>query len=173
MKKNGVKYEIELKMSHGQRAAHFLDWKAQHNPGEFVPYNELLKNITGVARMPQLKSQEVEHLRKNAHAIRKNLFEKYNREMISMPGVGIRASIDDADVLKNVVPRKAGRLQSARLGFVKTVSNIDQKNIPDTPELRPLKGWLVREVKDLVKQIGSPEFERKLLPPSTETKQEA
>jgi hypothetical protein len=166
-KQNG--YEIQVKMSKPQRAAHFLDWNAKHSPGDFVAYNELLKAITGVGRMPQLKSQEVEHLRRNGYAIRKHLFEKYGRELVSLPGVGVRASIDDADVLKNVVPKKATRLQSARVGFIKTVSHIDQKNIPDTAEMRPLKGWLTHQVKDIMKQISDPSFERKLLPPSSET----
>lgn len=164
-KKNGH-YEINLKMSNSARAAHYLSWKAVHEPGSFIAYNELLKTITGVGRMPQLKSEEVEHLRKNAHMIRKLLSDKYDREMVSLPGVGIRATVDDSDVLKNVVPRKASRLQSARNGFIKTVSRIDQKRIPDTVEMAPLKGWLQREVKELVKQISSSEFERRLLPPS-------
>lgn len=169
MKKNGAKYEIILKMTNGQRAAHFLDWNAKHKPGEFTAYNLLFKQITGVGRTPQLKSEEVEHLRRHSQTIKKVLFDTYGREMISLPGVGVRASIDDADVLKNVVPKKASRLQSARVGFLKTVSNIDQKNIPDTAELKPLKSWLNREVRELVKQISAPEFERKLLPPAAES----
>lgn len=170
---NGAKYEIQLKLTSGQRAAHFLDWNAKHSPGEFTAYNMLFKQITGVARTPQLKSEEVEHLRRHSHSIRKTLFDKYGREMVSLPGVGVRASIDDADILKNVVPKKASRLQSARVGFLKTVSNIDQKNIPDTVELKPLKNWLNREVRELVKQISAPEFERKLLPPPAESTSEA
>jgi hypothetical protein len=168
-KKNGAKYEVDQGLSKVQRAAHFLNWSALHHPGTYVPFNELLRSIQGYERKPQLKSEEVEHLRKNGSAIKKALWENYKREVISLPGVGIRASTDDADVLTNVVPKRASRLQSAKNNFVKSVTNIDPTKIPNTPALKPHKDWLQKEIKDLVKQIGSAEFERKLLPPAIET----
>lgn len=165
MAKNGIKYEIPLKLSNTQRAAHFLDFYATKNPGSFIAFNELLKAITGVGRTPQLKSQEVEHLRKSTTSIRRRLFEVHGREMISLPGVGVRASIGDADVLQNVMPKKSVRLQSARASFVKTAAGIDAAKIPNTPELAPLKAWFGHQIRDVMKQISSPDFERKLLPP--------
>lgn len=167
MKKNGTQYDIDLSLSQVQRAANFLDWSAKNHPGTYVAYNELLRSINGYSKKPQLKSDEVERLRKNSHAIKKNLWDKYKREIVSLPGVGIRASTDDADVLTNVVPKRATRLQSAKNSFVQTVTNIDPTKIPNTPALKPHKDWLQKEIRDLVKQIGSAEFERKLLPPAT------
>lgn len=165
--KNGLTYEIPMKFSNTQRAAHFLDWHAKHHPGTFIAYNEILKAITGVGRTPQLKSQEVEHLRKGATSIRKRLYELYGREMIALPGVGVRASIGDGDVLQNVMPKKSVRLQAARASFVRTAAGIDTAKIPNTPEMAPLKAWFGHAIKDVMKQISSPEFERKLLPPGT------
>lgn len=167
-RKSTEKFEIDLGMSRAQRGAEFLHWFAKKNPGVYVAYNELVQNINGYKRKPLLKSEEVEQMRKSMTAVKRLLFDKHEREIVSLPGVGIRASVDDADKLKNVVTKKAGRLQSARVSFVKTVSTIDQRTIPNTPELVPYKNWLNREVKDLMKQLSSAEFERKLLPPPSE-----
>mgnify|MGYP000323885556 CR=1 FL=1 len=43
---------------------------------------------------------------------------------------------------------------------------IDLKSIPDTPENRPLKQWYQRDVKGILKQIASPEYLAKMLPPA-------
>lgn len=171
-RKNGALYVIDQGMSRVQRAAHYLDWFAHGHPGEWVAWNELCRAIQGYQRKLLLKSDEVEHLRKNSSSIKKVLFEKYAREVISLPGVGVRASIDDSDVLKHVVPKRASRLTSARNSFVTTVEALDPRNIPNTPEMLPHKVWLNHAIKDVMKQIGSPEFALKLLPPATETKEE-
>lgn len=168
-KKNEVKYDIDLSLSQVQRAAHYLDWSAKHHPGTYVPFNVLLRDINGYKHKPQLKSEEVERLRKNNSAIKKVLWSKYGREVVSLPGVGIRASTDDADTLTNVVPKRAARLNSARTNFLQTVTNIDPAKVPNTPALKPHKDWLTNEIKSLVKTIGSAEFERKLLPPTAES----
>lgn len=175
MAKNGVQYELTksvLGMSLTQRAAHFLDWNAKVHPGQFTAYNEVVKIIQGYKRQPQLKSEEVEQLRKRMTSIKTVLFSVYKREVVSLPGVGVRAAYDDGDTLKNVVPAKAVRLQSARNNFIRTVSNVDQTKIANTPDMVPLKAWLNNEIKAVMKQISSAEFERKLLPPVAQKAEE-
>jgi len=158
-------YQTETKMTITNRAAHYLDWAARNYPQHYTQYNVLLKAIMGYDRMPSLSSKEVERLRNGLGRIRVALSTKYNRELVTQAGIGIRATINDADTLRNILPKKSRRLQSARTSFLGTVKNIDAASIPNTPEMLRLKEWLNRGVKEVVRQIGSKEFEQKLLPP--------
>lgn len=161
------KFETNHKLSIPHRAAQFLDWAAKNYPHQYTPYNLLLQAVMGYDRTPKLKNAEVERLRNASGRIRMLLVDKYARDLVVQPGLGPRATVDDADKLKMVMPKKAARLQSARISFVSTANSIDTKTIPNSPELSTLKDWFGRSVKDVVRQIGSKEFERKLLPPST------
>lgn len=160
------KFTPNIKFSIPNRAAQYLDWAAKNYPGQYTPYNLMLQAIMGYERTPKLKNAEVERLRNSLGRIRAILVEKYDRELVSQPGLGPRATVDDGDKLKMVMPKKAARLASARVQFVTTANSIDPKQIPNSPEMNSLKDWFSRSVKDVVKQIGSKEFEAKLLPPS-------
>lgn len=155
-------------MSRTKRVAHFLDWAAVNKPGEFMPYNVIVKAIMGYTYMPRLDGDEVRQI-KNATSggVRSSLIGEYNRELVTLPGVGIRATTSDADRLEYVAPRKAQRLATARRNFMLTANAINLRNVPNTPAYAALKSWMQREVGDVLKLIGSAEFERKLLPPST------
>lgn len=161
------KFQTDHKKSIPNRAAEYLDWAAKNYPHQYTPYNLMCQALMGYDRTPKLKNAEVERLRNSLGRIRQILVEKYERELVAQPGLGPRATVDDADKLKMVMPKKAARLASARAQFVSTANSIDPKLIPNSPELAALKDWFSRSVKDVVKQIGSKEFESKLLPPST------
>lgn len=164
-------YVKDETLSTTQRAAHFLDWAAKQAPKEFFPYNVIYKAIMGMPHMPRLDNEAVALFKRTATAgLRKALVTKYDREVINLVGVGIRASVDDADRLTNVAPMKARRLDSARRSFMLTAASIDLHNVPNTPAYAALKAWMGREVRDVIKQIGSPEFAMKLLPPDIEPK---
>jgi hypothetical protein len=164
------KFTTNHKLSIPHRAAEYLNWAAKNYPHQYTPYNLMCQALMGYDRTPKLKNAEVERLRNSLGRIRVILIEKYDRDLVSQPGLGPRATVDDADKLKMVLPKKSARLASARAGFVNTANSIDPKQIPNTPELAALKDWFGRSVKDVVKQIGSKSFEALLLPPSTMSK---
>jgi hypothetical protein len=151
-----------------QRVAHFLDWAAINKAGEFVPYNVIVQQILGTKRLPQLAGEEVQRVRRASATVRQTLITKYDREIVSLPGVGVRATFNDADRLANVAPRKARRLDAARRGFMVTANAINLNNVPDTPEYAGLKDWMRRDVQTVLKMIGTSSFEQKLLPPNTQ-----
>lgn len=167
-------YVRDDSLSVPQRVAHFLDWAATNKPGEFVAYNMIVQAIMGYKHMPRLDSEEVQRVKRASAAnVRSTLATKYDREIISLPGVGVRATFSDADRLEHVAPKKAKRLDGARRSFMLTANAIDLRSVPDTAAYAPLKRWLGHEVRDVLKLIGSPEFERKLLPPSTQAPDES
>lgn len=163
---NFSEFTVDSKESIARRAAQALAWAAHQFPLEYASYQQLTQAVMGYGRMPSAKSQEVERLRKvMSTGVRKVLEEKYGMELISQPGIGVRATVDDTDRLRSVLPKKANRLKSARASFAKTANNIDIARVPSTPENAALKAWFNQDVKAVLKQIGSKEFEKKLLPP--------
>jgi len=161
-------YTPDIEMSMTSRGAHYLDWAANKYPGVYSPYNIMLQAIQGYRRLPQLKNQEVDRLRNAIGRIREVLRRQYGRELVPQTGVGIRATVDDADKLKNVLPGKVRRLKGAVKAVNDTAQAIDLSTVPNSPEMLPYKAWAGRELKDVIKQISSKEFELKLLPPTTD-----
>ena len=164
------KYRPDKDMSMTKRAAHCLDWCANECPGEYLPYNMLLKVIQQYPRMPQLNSEEVQILRRNMSNVRGHLQKTYSRELDSQPGVGVRATFSDADTLTVALPKKMSRFRAAKRSLATTVNLIDERSIPDTAELKPWKVWMRKSVADVMRLVGSEDFDTKCLPPAaTET----
>lgn len=162
-------YKFEPKMALTTRAAHYLNWAAEHFPKQFTPYNVLVKAIMGYAKMPRLESEEVEKMRSGMSRVRQILRTKYQRDLFSVPGVGVRATTDDADVAQTTLPRQSRHLKSAQASFVLTANLCDASNIPDTPEFAQIKKWVKTDVKGILAAITDPNFEKKLLPPASPT----
>jgi hypothetical protein len=167
---NAGEYETNPKLRNPDRSAHFLDWAAKHYPKSYVPYNYLLKAIMGYERTPRLDSEDVDRLRSNLTRIRTILQEIYGRDLDTQPGVGVRATVDDADTTTVALPKKMRRLRSAQVGLKKTVDLIDLSKLPSTADMVPWKRWLTTDVKTIMKTLDSPDFAKRMLPPGTPDK---
>ncbi len=162
-------FKLDIKLSMPQRAAAYLDWAATTYPDAYTPYNMMLKAITGQAKTPRVNDPEVERLRSTLRAsVRKIMQRQYNREVVSQPGYGVRATSTDLDLVRTSLTRKINRLRGAKNAVALTVGMVDPANIPNTPEAKPWKDWFSRSAKDIVRQLNSPEFEKKMLPPASE-----
>jgi hypothetical protein len=161
-------YVPKIEMTLAYRGAHYLNWAADKFPGVYTPYNIMLQATQGYKRLPQLRNDEVDRLRNAIGRIREVLRRQYGRDLVPQTGVGVRATVDDADKLKNVLPGKVRRLKGAVKAVNDTAQAIDLSTVPNTPEMLPYKAWAGRELKDVIKQISSKEFDLKLLPPSTD-----
>lgn len=148
------------------RCADFLHWLCQKRPEVFVAPNIAVKAIMGYGHTPRLKSDEVDKLRSKYGTIRKVLRAKYNRDLIVEAGAGIRASVDDADVLVSSLPKFVKKLDSARSAVIQADNLIDMKKVPNTPELAAHRAWHDKQVKPLNKLLISPAFEAMLMLPS-------
>lgn len=143
-------YEYVADMTNARRAAHALDWLAKQRPHIYVPWNVLYRVIVGSARIPIATAPEVKQLRASSQRIGKYLLAGYNRCLVSAIGVGIRASVDEADKgYDGFVPRLK-RLESAKQSLENLQSHIDVTQIPKTPENEAL-----RQALGAAKQITS------------------
>lgn len=160
-------FKLDMSLSKTQRIAAFLDWAAVHQPMKYMPFNVILKVIEGYKHLPQLNNKEVEFVRSAMSRVRGILLKKYKRGTDSQRGLGIRATVDDADMLRYDVAVKGKRVNDANRKFVELVNNVNAANIPNTPEMKPYRGYLAH-AKKVVLAIQEPNFIKGLLPPPPE-----
>lgn len=168
-KKVFEEYVFDSEMSQPKRVAHFLDWSAKHMPRQWHQYNLVLKAINGYKGLPRLDSKEVLALKDTMSRVRSILLTVYKRGMVTARGVGIRATVDDADLLVHDVSKKGKALGTAISKFTEVVNLVNPANIPKTKEMAPYLPYL-KQAKDVVATFGSPDFLQRLLPPQTEVK---
>jgi hypothetical protein len=139
-------YKRNEKLYLPERTADYLDWAAKRFPKVFIPYNVVVKGIEGYQKPPRSNSDEVMRMRRCVSKVRSILLDKYNRSTVSQPGFGIRATIDDEDMLKECVTRSAVRAQSAISGLVRISDKVNIAKVPDCPE----RTWFKRDLKSVL-----------------------
>jgi len=146
------------------RLADFFHWVSLKSPRIFVPANIACKAVMGYTdHTPQKGSEEVKRLRQRYGRVRAVLRKKYEQDLIVESGVGARATVDSADVMKKSEPRYVQKLDSARAALVAVDALIDVPSIPRTPEMLPFLLNHEKNVKPVVKQMMNPGFIAKLL----------
>lgn len=158
-------YESDSSQSMTKRIAHFLDWAAVNMPKEFLQYNVVLKAVMGYKHLPRLETKEVEFVRSAISRVRKVLLDVYKRGTVTMPGVGVRATVDDADMVAFDVVKKGKRVQSAVKSFTDSVNIVNVSAIPRLPENAGIIKY-ARDAKAVVADIGTTDYLKKLLGPA-------
>lgn len=155
-------FPLDTGLKKPQRIAAFLDWWAQRHPYDFSAYNELLKAIEGYKHLPRITSDEVDSIRSRVRSAERILLSKFGRVAIRNRGLGIRASVDDEDMLRN---KQVDRVVKIRQSIEKAIDldkRIDLAKVPNGA----LKNWYIRGgVRGILSQVGSQEQLQKLLPP--------
>ena len=159
-------FPLDTGLTKPQRVAAFLDWWAIKHPFDFAAYNEILKAIEGYNKLPRMDTEEVSAVRGITGRAAKVLHEKYKRSIVRRAGLGARATVDSADTIRHKAVDRSRKIERDIVALAKLDEIIDLKSIPDTPENRPLKQWYQRDVKGILKQIASPEYLAKMLPPA-------
>jgi hypothetical protein len=163
-------FRYEEGHSDPQRAAQALDWAAEQFPEQWVAYNILLRAIRGFSHTPKLASRDVENLRHKMSRVREILRRVYSRDLISEPGVGVRATSASLDVLKTAMVQRARRLASASTNYAATAALVEASEIPATEANRPWLQWWKSSVKQTLAVITDDGYLRKLLAPVEEEK---
>lgn len=157
-------YKVNLEMSKTHRVAHFLDWAATNMPSQYHQYNVIVRVINGYRHTPKIGSKEVEQIRNCMSRVQKILRSEYNRGYHSMPSVGVRATTDSADVIRNDLTRKANRLINAKRAVDETAAIVDVSSLPNTEDGKRLSSYF-REVTNASKLLSNDRIS-KLLPPA-------
>ena len=143
------------------RVAHFLDWAAKEMPHLPVPWNLVYRAIMGLTRTPTLASKDVMDLRRKSNAVRNKLFNKYKRELVSVPAQGVCATVGSDHVAATRGKLTYSRIVSATKSFDRTMSLVNPKEMKD-PQL---KSWVERTTRALG-DMGLSDRLNKLVPPA-------
>lgn len=151
------------KDTRAQRIAFYLNWSATELPLQYQPFNVIVQAINNYSRLPRMDHNEVTSARGGLTSVRRIMQITYQRDL-DVGGGGVRATVSDEDAAGVVLPKKMKRLRSAKNAVVATHSLIDPAAVKD-PRIR---AYLNKSVRDVVKLIGSEDFDQKLLPPMSE-----
>lgn len=157
-----MKEALGKRDSRSQRIAYYLDWAAQTRKGQYEPYNEIAKAIDNRSSLPRMDSDHVKGVRRSIGAVRAVLQKRYQRDLDSAVG-SMRATVDDEDTASVALPKRMKRLRSAKNSLVATHQLIDPSKVKDAR----IKAYLQHDVRDIIKLVSSPDFDKKLLPPVT------
>ena len=162
-------YKAPMEQPVGRRIAHLLDWAAVKLPGKWIPVHYVVRFMMGYDHTPRMANEEVQRVRKMCSTnVRRILEREYSRELLHQTGVGVRATVDSADVLKHKLPQRAARFNNARAALENTAARVDVKDLPNTKEMAPWKAWFEKSVMPVVKTLKAQGVETKLLPPGDE-----
>jgi hypothetical protein len=167
---NGIRnlaaFPLDTGLSKPQRVASLLDWWAEKQRYDFLGYNEITKAVNGYKHMPRMDTEEVAVMRGLVGRAGKILQKKYKRALVRHRALGARATFDSVDAIRHKAVERTKKIERDIVALSDLDEIIDLKSITDTPENRPLKQWYQRDVKGILKQVASPEFRARMLPPA-------
>jgi hypothetical protein len=160
-------FHVNPELSMTKRIAQFLDWAAVHRPRAYMAFNIIWQAVTGEKKLTHLNSDGATFVKKAISRVRQELLKTYKRGMDSQRGLGVRATVDDVDMVKFDVSAKAHRVESAQKSFIASVNVVDPANIPNTVEMKPFLGY-IKDAKKIALLMQTPDYIKALLPPKKE-----
>lgn len=175
-KKLNVTSFSPLEKSIRGRIAEFLHWAMKKYPYQILTYEEVTQAIFGLGRAPQAGSKHVKSVRGQMSSSGKLLMEKYKTSLVTLRGVGVRAAVDDADILRESVTKDAERHRQTAAKLMKTAGLVSPEALQQ--QLKELKGdpklkeelmelgkWFNESLSKYVKSLEKPLAATALLPP--------
>jgi hypothetical protein len=165
-------YEPVEEKTLAKRIAHFLNWCAENRAKEVIPLNQIASTLFGLKQMPRMTNDAVVLVQKTMSRVRPILIEKYKRSLVSVPGIGVRATVDSADIVKTELAKNVRRMDLAAARTAQVFNLVDPAQLPNTEEFKPWKEWFNRQLSGnsgLFKMITSNDWAKRVaLPPKPE-----
>lgn len=144
---DGKRFPLDSSMTIPHRMAACLDWFITVRPHRFIPWTELYQQIMGQAALPRANNVDVLRLKGRLGPVRKILHERYGRSAITLPGVGVRATVDVADRAKYCGTKALLKHRSTAKAVERELTVADIRKIPDTEENHSIRQWLQQHQK--------------------------
>ena len=110
---NFKNFKIKKDESIARRLSKLLDWAATEMPGRSISYQEAAKIVLMLQRIPVADGRDVDCIKSAKTNARKILLSECKRGIVSVEGVGMRATTDDDDLVENQVELDARRVINA------------------------------------------------------------
>jgi hypothetical protein len=161
-----AQWEPDRKKGLAWNVAACLDFAARRLPLEPISWSLLTKCVLG-GKMQHPDSNVVVLMSRRSSMIRAYLGKEFNRGMVSVRGLGVRATVDSDDYANTQLRKDATRYEGARQRLVVSRSRVDTKTMKN----RELRAW----VDDGVTKVLAAHTDRLaklLLPPGSEEEKE-
>ncbi len=147
------------------RAAEYLIWAAKLFPRRPVPLPYIVKISLNEPKVPKEDSKDVLSFRDNKlRRVRSKLMREYRRGMVYHPGIGHRATVDEDDIVENVMEKKRKRVQSAIASMSETEAMVKKDGI---------KSDRIRnrfdDLSDATRRLTAPAIQNRLAPPAEDS----
>ncbi len=147
------------------RAAEYLIWAAKNFPRRPVPLTYIVKFALNEPKVPKEESNDVLSFRDNKlKRVRSKLMREYRRGMVYHPGIGHRATVDEDDIVENVMEKKRKRVQSAIASMSETEAMVKRDGI-QSQRIRSR----FEDLSDATRRLTSPAIQNRLAPPVEDT----
>jgi len=154
------------------RLAHFLDYAARHAPYTHIPFQYIAQALDGLHRTPLATADRTLQLARasTSSGFKEKLFKTHRRATHYKRGLGVRASVDEKDLLDTEYLPSLDRLAAAARQANKRGSRIDASKLP--PQARKFLADSLQAVNklDLRELVAPTAFMtelRKMLQPKT------
>jgi hypothetical protein len=149
----------------------FLHHMAVEFPHETILYEEIVQALDGLRSRPKVGNPRIKQIRNLISNARLVMRRDYKRDIVGVPGVGVRATVDDLDMVQTAAIRDAQRVDRAARKFDETVSMVNTEEFKllaehssDPDAFRELTEWWCNDVKNAVKHLKASIKDSKLLP---------
>ena len=149
----------------------FLHHMAVEFPHEVILYEEIVQALDKLRSRPASNNARVVQIRGNIATARKVMRRDYNRDVVGVPGVGVRATVDDLDIVQTAAIRdaktvdRAARKMSATFDMVNTEEfKILVAQMENPKEFEELTNWWINDMSKAIKKLRSSIKNNKLLP---------
>ena len=145
------------------QSPHLAIETGQEQIGAFIVTDDPIVEPPNNARVIQIRN--------NISTARRIMRRDYKRDIVGVPGVGVRATVDELDIVQTAAVRDAKTVDRAARKFSDTVDLVNTEEFKllvaqsDNPsEFKELTEWWVRDVQSAIKKLRSSIKNNKLLP---------
>jgi len=139
--------------------ASLLDFAARKKPGEAISWAWITKCVVG-GKMLSPDSKVVVDMSRRSSSVRKYLGRDFNRGLISIHKVGVRATIDSDDYANTQLRSDATRYEGARVKLQESRSRVDTRTMRN----KKLRDWVENGVSKVL-LAHNDRLAKLLLPP--------
>ena len=115
-----------------ERTAHFLWWASENYPYDYIPVTIIAQAIFAFSTPRRNGSPEAKAASNSCPRAGELLRSRYAKEIDRKPGRGVRATVDELDKTKTVVPPAVRKNVQTAKKLASIVGNINSKQIPRT-----------------------------------------
>lgn len=125
-----LNYKPDSDLDSIARATDYLVWASSHFPRRPVPITHIVKFALLEPKIPNENSKDVLSFKESKlRRIRALLMRKYHRGLVYHPGIGYRTTVDDDDIVENVMEKRRKRVESSIASLTEAESIVNSEHI--------------------------------------------